>query len=93
MVQYIVYRAWLLTTCEEKDQLVCLFRLLYAIMLAVWRERDVEMGCWESPGRHTAATLMSAYVLCWQPPRGNEERCFLTYHAYIAGLLRLMTAL
>ncbi|CAL5224896.1 g7657 [Coccomyxa viridis] len=50
MVQYIVYRAWLLTTCEEKDQLVCLFRLLYAIMLAVWRERDVEMGCWQSPG-------------------------------------------
>ena len=57
MVPYIIYRAWLLSTCEEKDQLVCLFCLLYSVMLAVWHEHDVEIGRWQVSGTHTTATL------------------------------------
>lgn len=56
-ISYIAYRGWLLCTCEEKDFLVCLFRLLYGIMRAVHHEREVELGRWESQGTPSAATL------------------------------------
>ena len=74
---YIIVRAWLLYTCEEGDRLVCLFRLLYAIMLAVHHEREVELGRFESKGIHTLTTLMSACAVL--QPTQKEQRTALPH--------------
>ena len=76
LIDYVIYRAWVMSVCKEEDQLVCLYRLLYAIMLVVWLEHEVELGRWEFSGKQSAGALSPTCAVLYSAERETTSPAF-----------------